>query len=74
MDPRCTPKRVCNAHVSNELTYLQECLRSAITARSRLPALIGPEAGAMPAEHRFRFEDFQSIQHARSQTIQSRKH
>jgi hypothetical protein len=32
------------------------------------------EAGAMPADHHFRFEDFQSIQHARSQTIQSRKH
>ena len=73
MDPRCTPKRVCNAHVSNELTYLQLCLRSA-TACSRFPAPIGPEAGAMPADHRFRFEDFQSFQHARSQTIQSRKH
>ena len=59
--------------VSNELTYLQGCLRSA-TACSRFPAPIGPEAGAMPADHRFRFEDFQSFQHARSQTIQSRKH
>jgi len=38
---------------------LQRCLRSA-TACSRFPAPIGPEAGAMPADHRFRFEDFQS--------------
>ena len=73
MDPRCTPKRVCNTHVSNELTNLQRCLRSA-TACSRFPAPIGPEAGAMPADHRFRFEDFQSVQHARNQTIQSHKH
>jgi hypothetical protein len=28
----------------------------------------------MPADYRFRFEDFQSIQHASSQTIQSRKY
>jgi len=73
VDPWCTPKRVRNTHVSNELTNLQWCLRSA-TARSRFPAPIGSEAGTVPANHRFWFEDFQSVQYARSQTIQSRKH
>ena len=73
VDTRCTPKRVRNTHASNELTNLQWCLRSA-AARARFPAPIGSEASAVPADHRFRFEDFQSIQHARSQTIQSREH
>jgi len=73
VDPRRTPKSVCNTHVTNELTNLQRRPRSA-TARSRFPAPIDPEAGAVPADYRSRFEDFQSVQHARSQTIQSRKH
>jgi hypothetical protein len=73
VNPRCTPKRVRNTHVSNELTDLPWCLRSA-TARARFQAPIGSEAGAVPADHCFRFEDLQSVQHARSQTIQSREH
>jgi hypothetical protein len=65
VDPRCTPKRVRNTHVSNELANLQCCLRST-TARSRFPAPTGSEADVVPADHRFRFEDFQSVQHARA--------
>jgi hypothetical protein len=65
-------KRVRNAHVANELN-LQWCLRST-AARPRFPAPIGSETGAVPADHRFRLEDFQCVQHARSKTIQSRKH
>src|SRR3984893_2023242 len=57
----------------NELTNLQWRLRSA-TGRSRFPAPIGSEPGAVPTDHRFRLEDFQSVQHGRSQAIQPRKH
>src|SRR6476660_7572342 len=42
MNPRSTPKRVLNTHVSNELTNLQRSLWSA-TARSRFPPPIGSE-------------------------------
>ncbi len=42
MNPRCTPKRVLNTHVSNELTNLQRSLWSA-TARSRFPPPIGSD-------------------------------
>src|ERR1700704_4056559 len=44
MNPRCTPKRVLNTHVSNELTNLQRSLWSA-TARSRFPPPTGSESG-----------------------------
>src|SRR5262249_32785797 len=73
MNARCAPERVRNTHVSNELTNLQRCLWSA-TARSRFPAPIGSESGAVPTDHRLRFENFQSIQHARNKTIQPSKH
>src|SRR5262249_31200106 len=73
MNARCSPKRVRNTHVSDELTNLQRCLWSA-TARSRFPAPIGSESGAVPTDHRLRFENFQSIQHARIKTIQPDKH
>src|SRR6195256_2364151 len=73
MNPRCTPKRVLNTHVSNELTNLQRSLWSA-TARSRFPAPIGSESGPVPTDHRLRFENFQGIQHARNKTIQPSKH
>ena len=73
MNPRCTPKRVLNTHVSNELTNLQRSLWSA-TARSRFPPPIGSESGPVPTDHRLRFENFQGIQHARNKTIQPSKH
>ena len=73
MNPRCTPKRILNAHVSNELTNLQRSDWSA-TARSRFPPPIGSERGPVPTDHRLRFENFQGIQHARNKTIQPSKH
>jgi len=68
MNPRCTPKRVLNTHVSNELTNLQQSLWSA-TARSRFPPPIGSESGPVPTDDRLRFENFQGIQHASNKTI-----
>ena len=73
MNPRCTPKRVLNTHVSNELTNLQRSLWSA-TARSRFPPPIGSESGPVPTDHCLRFENFQGIQHAGHKTIQPSKH
>lgn len=57
VDPRCSPQRVCDAHLANELTNLGRCFWSA-AARSRLPAPPGSQARAMPTDHRLRLEDF----------------
>jgi hypothetical protein len=73
MNPRCTPKRILNAHVSNEPTNLQRSLWST-AARSRFPPPIGSKSGPMPTDHRLRFENSQGIQHARNKTIQPSKH
>ena len=73
VDPRCSPKRVRDAHVANELANVRRCLWPA-TARSGFPAPIGSEPSAVPADHRLRLENFQCIQCSRSQTIEPRKH
>src|SRR5271156_3096840 len=44
------------------------------TMRSRSPAPIGSETGAVPTDHRLRLEGFQRIEHFRSQTIEPGKH
>jgi hypothetical protein len=51
VNPRCSPKRVRDAHVANELANVRRCLWPA-TARSRFPAPIGSEPGAVPADYR----------------------
>jgi hypothetical protein len=43
-------------------------------ARSRLPAPIRPETGPMPADHRLRLNDHESVQHAGRQPIQPGKY
>ena len=73
VDARGAPKRVRDAHVSDELPDLR--LRPwPAAAWSRFPSPIGSEPGAMPTDHCFRLEDFQRIQHLRSQTIEPGKH
>ena len=71
--PRCSPKRVRDAHVANELANVRRCLWSA-TARSGFPAPIGSEPSAVPADQRLRPYDLQSVQHAGSQAIEPDKH
>src|SRR5260221_8780280 len=61
VDPRGSPERVGDAHVANELANVRRCLRPS-TARSRLPAPIGSEPSAVPADHRLRLENFQGVQ------------
>src|SRR6266446_5215568 len=73
VDPRCSPKRVRDAHAANELANVRWCLWPA-TARSRFPAPIGSEPSAVPADHRLRLEDFQCVQYSRSHTIERGKH
>ena len=65
MDPRCSPKRVRDAHVANELANVRRCLWPA-TVRSRFPAPVGSEPSAVPADHRLRLENFQCVQYRRS--------
>src|SRR6266513_798417 len=55
VDPRCSPKRVRDAHVANELANVCRCLWPA-TARSGFPAPIGSEPSAAPADHRLRLQ------------------
>ena len=50
MDARGAPKRVRDAHVSDELPDLMRRPRSP-TARSRFPSPIGSETDAVPADH-----------------------
>ena len=73
VDPRCSPKRVRDAHVANELANVRRCLWPA-TTRAGFPAPISSETSAVPADHRPRLENFQCIQYCRSHTIEPRKH
>src|SRR5438874_8385366 len=73
VDPRCSPKRVRDAHVANELANVCRCLWPA-TTRSGFPAPIGSEPSAVPADHRLRLENFQCVQYSRSQTIEPLKY
>src|SRR6266851_3674428 len=71
--PWRSPKRVSDAHVTDELANVRRCLWPA-TARSRFPALISSEPSAVPADHRLRLENFQCVQYSRSHTIERGKH
>src|SRR6266487_3724654 len=73
VDPRCSPKRVCDAHVANELPNVRRG-RWPAAARSGFPAPIGSKSSTVPTDHRLRPENFQCIQYSRSHTIEPRKH
>src|SRR5271155_5066411 len=45
-----------------------------VPGRPPSPAPIGSETGAVPTDHRLRLEDFQRIEHLRSQTIEPGEH
>ena len=60
MDPRCSPQRIGNAHLTDELAYFERHLRPAATA-SRPPAPVQPETRAMPANNGVRLHDRQRI-------------
>jgi hypothetical protein len=60
MDPRCSPQRIGNAHLTDELAYFERHLRPAATA-SRPQAPVQPETSAMPANNGVRLHDRQRI-------------
>src|SRR5262249_42760842 len=73
VDPRCSPKRVRDAHIAYEPTNIRRYLWPA-PARSGFPAPIGSKASAVPADHCLWLENFEYVQHSRSQAIEPDKH
>ena len=73
VDPRCSPKRVRDTHLANELANVGRG-RWPAAARSRFPVPIGSEAGAVPAHQRLRPYNLQSVQHPGSQPTEPNKH
>ena len=71
--PRGAPKRICDAHLANEMANVRRC-RWPATARSGFPAPKGSEAGTVPAYQRLWSHNFQSVQHFSSQAIEPNKH
>src|SRR6202021_2257068 len=70
MDPRHSPQRIGNAHLTDKLAYLRRYSWSA-TAAPRLPPPVRSEPGAVPFNHGLRLHDRQGAQHLRSQTIRA---
>src|SRR3984893_14858922 len=58
MDPRRSPQRIGNAHLADQPSYFDRNRRSAGT-RSRLPAPVRSEPGAVPFNHGLRLHDRQ---------------
>ena len=70
--PRRSPKRICDAHLANEAANVRCCLRPT-SVRSGLPAPMGPETCAMPAQQRLRPDDLQSFQDPGNKPIKPNK-
>ena len=60
MDPWCSPERVGDAHLTNELANVL-CCAWPPTTPSRLPAPIDPETSTMPADHGLRLDKLQCM-------------
>src|ERR1700756_733908 len=72
MDPRRSPQRIGNAHLADQLAYLQRNCWPA-TPRFRFPAPIQSEASAMPFDHGLRLDNRQRIANARANPIEAHK-
>src|SRR6202041_927913 len=68
MDPRRSPQRIGNAHLADQLAYLQRNCWPA-TPRFRFPSPIRSDPGAEPFNHGLRLHERQGAQHLPSQTI-----
>ena len=73
MDPRRSPQRIGNAHLSDKLAYLRRHNRSA-NVTSRLPAPIRSEPGAVSADNGVRLYDRQRIANLRKQPIETNEY
>src|SRR5260370_15389521 len=72
MDPRRSPQWVCDAHLSDQPAYFQRHRRSTAT-RSRLPAPLRSESGAVPTDNGVLLHNRQRIASARKQPIEANK-
>ena len=72
MDSWCTPQRVCDAYLPDEVTDFQRHLRPPCSG-SGFPAPQRTESMSVPADHRLGFDDRQGIQDTRRQPIQPDK-
>src|SRR3974390_2943157 len=70
VDARCAPKRIGEAHLPNELANLCGYLWPT-TERIRFVAPISSKTSAMPADHRFRSNDFTCLKHLGCQAIEA---
>jgi len=68
MDPRRSPQWVYDAHLSDQPAYFQRHRWSTAT-RSRLPAPVRSESGAVPADNGVRLHNRQRIARVRKQSI-----
>ena len=73
MDPRRSPQWVCDAHLSDQPAYFQRHRWSTDT-RSRLPAPVRSESGAVPADNGVRFHNRQRIARVSKQLIQTNEY
>src|SRR4030088_1691202 len=73
MDPRRSPQWVCDADLSDQPAYFQRHRWSTAT-RSRLPAPVRSESGAVPADNGVRPHNRQRIARVRKQLIQTNEY
>ena len=72
MDSWCTPQRVCEAYLPDEVPDFQRHLRPPCP-RPGLPAPEPTKSTPVPADHRLGFNDRQRLQYTRRQSIQPNK-
>src|SRR5712671_6067052 len=73
MDPRRSPQWVCDAHLSDQPAYFRRHRRSTAT-RSRLPAPVRSESGAVPTDNGFRLHNRQRIANHWKQPIETNEY
>jgi hypothetical protein len=67
VDARCAPKRVVDAHLTDQVAYFVARLGPSGTARS--PSPVNPKALAMPFDHSRRFDEYQGFEDLRPHSV-----
>ena len=73
MDPRRSPQWVCDAHLPDQPAYFERH-RWPTATRSRLPAPIRSESGAVPTDNGFRLHNRQRIANLWKQPIETNEY
>jgi hypothetical protein len=63
VDAGCSPKRIRQAHLVDEVLNILRNLAAPKPQASALPPPVGAESGAMPTYHRIWFEDARAEAH-----------